>query len=136
MAQARLALVFRSCTTYATILRNWKNTGAGKGINALCPQKGRTRHLPPGVRLLPDEIQEGRATRSYTGDMGRASYVLCGTERGDGGDLGSTCHGAGRVMSRSRAIKSVKRATAPERNGAKRDLCQGSKQRNIGGRNA
>jgi len=39
------------------------------------------------------------------GDMGTGSYVLVGTEKAFSETFGSTCHGAGRVMSRSRAKK-------------------------------
>jgi tRNA-splicing ligase RtcB (3'-phosphate/5'-hydroxy nucleic acid ligase) len=40
--------------------------------------------------------------------MGRASYVLCGTEHAMEETFGSTCHGAGRVMSRGEAIRTAK----------------------------
>jgi tRNA-splicing ligase RtcB len=40
--------------------------------------------------------------------MGRCSYVLIGTERAMRETFGSTCHGAGRVMSRHQAIKVAK----------------------------
>jgi tRNA-splicing ligase RtcB len=40
--------------------------------------------------------------------MGRYSYVLVGTERAMKETFGSTCHGAGRVMSRHQAIKAAK----------------------------
>jgi tRNA-splicing ligase RtcB len=40
--------------------------------------------------------------------MGRASYVLCGTDKAMEESFGSTCHGAGRVMSRTQAIKASK----------------------------
>jgi len=39
------------------------------------------------------------------GDMGTGSYVLAGTEKAFQETFGSTCHGAGRVMSRSQAMK-------------------------------
>jgi tRNA-splicing ligase RtcB (3'-phosphate/5'-hydroxy nucleic acid ligase) len=42
------------------------------------------------------------------GDMGRASYVLLGTQKAMEESFGSTCHGAGRVMSRSAAIASAR----------------------------
>ncbi|GBE36035.1 RNA-splicing ligase RtcB [bacterium BMS3Bbin07] len=40
--------------------------------------------------------------------MGRASFVLTGTEKAMEETFGSTCHGAGRVMSRHQAIKQAK----------------------------
>jgi tRNA-splicing ligase RtcB len=42
------------------------------------------------------------------GDMGTASYVLVGTQMAMDETFGSTCHGAGRVMSRHAAIKKLK----------------------------
>ncbi|HMK49196.1 MAG TPA: RtcB family protein, partial [Thermodesulfovibrionales bacterium] len=42
------------------------------------------------------------------GDMGRASFVLLGTEKAMAETFGSTCHGAGRVMSRHQAIKTAR----------------------------
>jgi tRNA-splicing ligase RtcB len=42
------------------------------------------------------------------GDMGRASYVLCGTERAMDETFGSSCHGAGRVLSRKAALRQAK----------------------------
>jgi tRNA-splicing ligase RtcB len=41
------------------------------------------------------------------GDMGRCSYVLVGTQRAMAETWGTTCHGAGRVMSRTQAKKAV-----------------------------
>ena len=40
--------------------------------------------------------------------MGTASYVMLGTEKGMRKSFGSTCHGAGRVMSRHQAVKKAK----------------------------
>ena len=42
------------------------------------------------------------------GDMGRYSYVLVGTDKALEETFGSSCHGAGRVMSRHQAIKAAK----------------------------
>ncbi|MGC4114705.1 MAG: RtcB family protein [Myxococcales bacterium] len=42
------------------------------------------------------------------GDMGRASYVLVGTDRALTDTFGSSCHGAGRVMSRGEAMRRAK----------------------------
>ena len=43
------------------------------------------------------------------GSMGTSSYVLCGSDSALDLTFGSACHGAGRVMSRSQAIKTVHR---------------------------
>jgi len=41
------------------------------------------------------------------GDMGTNSYILCGTSDAMKESFGSTCHGAGRLMSRSKAKKTI-----------------------------
>ena len=68
-------------------------------------RKGATRAFPPGSRLLPENYRSVGQPVLIPGDMGRYSYVLAGTEQGLKETFGSACHGAGRVMSRSRAKK-------------------------------
>jgi len=68
-------------------------------------RKGATRALPPGHPALPDIYRDVGQPVLIPGDMGAGSYVLVGTERALEETFGSTCHGAGRVMSRSRALK-------------------------------
>jgi len=68
-------------------------------------RKGATRAFPAGH---PEVNERYRATGHpvlIPGDMGRYSYVLVGTDRAMNETWGSTCHGAGRVMSRSKAKK-------------------------------
>ena len=71
-------------------------------------RKGATRAFPPGHMELPDAFRNTGQPVIIPGDMGRASYVLVGTEQGMKESFGSTCHGAGRVMSRHQAIKKAK----------------------------
>lgn len=71
-------------------------------------RKGATRAFPPGHPDIPKEYREIGQPVLIPGDMGRCSYVLVGTERGFRETFGSTCHGAGRVMSRHQAIKAAK----------------------------
>lgn len=71
-------------------------------------RKGATRAFPPGHLELPDDYRLLGQPVIIPGDMGRASYVLLGTERGMKDSFGSTCHGAGRVMSRHRAVKTAR----------------------------
>lgn len=71
-------------------------------------RKGATRAFPPGHPEIPREFKETGQPVLIPGDMGRCSYVLVGTERGFRETFGSTCHGAGRVMSRHQAIKAAK----------------------------
>lgn len=61
----------------------------------LVHRKGATRSLPGQPVLIP-------------GDMGRYSYVLVGTEKAVAESFGSTCHGAGRVMSRGAAKRACR----------------------------
>jgi len=68
-------------------------------------RKGATRALPPRHPALPDVYREVGQPVLIPGDMGTGSYVLAGTDRALEETFGSTCHGAGRVMSRSRAMK-------------------------------
>ena len=71
-------------------------------------RKGATRAFPPGHRELPDAFRNTGQPVIIPGDMGRASYVLVGTDQGMKEAFGSTCHGAGRLMSRHQAIKKAK----------------------------
>ncbi len=68
-------------------------------------RKGATRAFPPGHPELPAAYLEIGQPVLIPGDMGRASWVLLGTEGGFRESFGSTCHGAGRTMSRTQAKK-------------------------------
>ena len=71
-------------------------------------RKGATRAFCSGHAELPEAYKQIGQPVIIPGDMGRASFVLIGTERGMKESFGSTCHGAGRVMSRHQAIKKAK----------------------------
>ncbi|MDH7504515.1 MAG: RtcB family protein, partial [Verrucomicrobiota bacterium] len=71
-------------------------------------RKGATRSFAPGNPAVPERFRAVGQPVLIPGDMGRASYVLCGTQKAMEETFGSTCHGAGRVMSRSQAIKASK----------------------------
>ncbi len=71
-------------------------------------RKGATRAFPPGHPELPFIYKECGQPVIIPGDMGRASFVLCGTEKAMEETFGSTCHGAGRVMSRNQAKKTAR----------------------------
>jgi tRNA-splicing ligase RtcB (3'-phosphate/5'-hydroxy nucleic acid ligase) len=68
-------------------------------------RKGATRAFAPNHPALPEEYKEIGQPVLIPGDMGRYSYVLLGTEKAMSDTFGSTCHGAGRLMSRNQAIK-------------------------------
>ena len=68
-------------------------------------QRGRTRRI---IRRRRWRIATSASRCFIPGDMGRYSYVLAGTRRAHTDTFGSTCHGAGRRMSRHQARRSVR----------------------------
>jgi tRNA-splicing ligase RtcB len=80
----------------------------GKKKKLVVHRKGATRAFPPGHPELPAVYRSLGQPVIIPGDMGRASYVLLGTERAMNETFGSTCHGAGRLMSRHQAIRQAK----------------------------
>jgi tRNA-splicing ligase RtcB len=71
-------------------------------------RKGATRAFPPGHEALHPDFRETGQPVIIPGDMGTASYVLAGTQKAMDETFGSTCHGAGRVLSRKAARKKSK----------------------------
>jgi tRNA-splicing ligase RtcB len=71
-------------------------------------RKGATRAFPPGHPELPARYRETGQPVLIPGDMGRYSYVLAGEPGAMEHSFGSTCHGAGRVMSRKAAMRAAK----------------------------
>lgn len=97
-----LSLVYDVCHNIAKIEKHTVNNR----VTEVCVhRKGATRSFPPGNPAVPSRYRSVGQPVLIPGDMGRASYVLCGTEKAMEETFGSTCHGAGRVMSRSQAIK-------------------------------
>lgn len=74
-------------------------------------RKGATRSFGPGQREVPDVYRAVGQPVLIAGSMGTASYVLAGTEKAMMESFGSSCHGAGRAMSRTRALKQFWGAT-------------------------
>ncbi|WP_028324194.1 RtcB family protein [Desulfatirhabdium butyrativorans] len=80
----------------------------GKLRTVCVHRKGATRAFAPGSDLLPEAYRKTGQPVIVPGDMGRESYVLVGTEKAMTDTFGSTCHGAGRLLSRSAAQKASK----------------------------
>jgi tRNA-splicing ligase RtcB len=80
----------------------------GQEIKVCVHRKGATRAFGPGSPELPQEYQVIGQPVLVPGSMGTASWVLVGTEASMQRSFGSSCHGAGRVMSRHQAKKSVR----------------------------
>ncbi|MFN4073781.1 MAG: RNA ligase RtcB [Thermus sp.] len=73
------------------------------GKRVLVHRKGATRAFGPGNPEIPPEYRHVGQPVLVPGDMGRYSYVLSGTEKAMAVSFGSSCHGAGRKMSRHQA---------------------------------
>ncbi|HZU86491.1 MAG TPA: RtcB family protein [Anaerolineaceae bacterium] len=79
----------------------------GKSVKVCVHRKGATRAFGPGTPGLPPEYQITGQPVLVPGSMGTASWVLAGTAASMQRSYGSSCHGAGRVMSRSKAKQSI-----------------------------
>ena len=86
----------------------------GKEIRLCVHRKGATRAFPPGHPDVPATYRKVGQPVLIPGDMGTGSYVLAGTQGAFTETFGSTCHGAGRVMSRTQAMKSCRGRSIPK----------------------
>ncbi|UCC73468.1 MAG: RtcB family protein [Gemmatimonadota bacterium] len=84
------------------------HTVNGREKKVCVHRKGATRAFPPGHPEVPEVYREVGQPIFIPGDMGRYSYVLVGTEGAYKETFGSTCHGAGRMMSRKQAKRTAK----------------------------
>ncbi|MEE8278178.1 MAG: RtcB family protein, partial [Thermoanaerobaculia bacterium] len=80
----------------------------GERLRVCVHRKGATRAYPPGHPQTPEPYREVGQPVLIPGDMGRYSYVLTGTRRAYEETFGSTCHGAGRRLSRRQAKKQAR----------------------------
>ena len=79
----------------------------GEEVEVCVHRKGATRAFGPGFEGLPPEYRPVGQPVLVPGSMGTASWVLVGTPGSMAESFGSTCHGAGRMMSRTKAKKTV-----------------------------
>jgi tRNA-splicing ligase RtcB len=84
------------------------HTIEGERLKVCVHRKGATRAFGPGSPELPSEYQAIGQPVLIPGSMGTASWVLTGTDQSMLRSFGSTCHGAGRVMSRHQAKREVR----------------------------
>jgi tRNA-splicing ligase RtcB len=97
-----LDLVYDVCHNIA----KWEEHTVGGQQKRVCVhRKGATRAFGPGHPDVPEQYREVGQPVLVPGDMGRYSYVLVGTDRAMQETFGSSCHGAGRRMSRAKAKK-------------------------------
>jgi tRNA-splicing ligase RtcB len=85
-----------------------EHTIDGKRLTLCVHRKGATRAFPPGHPELPTRYREIGQPVPIPGDMGRYSFVAVAGPRAMERSFGSTCHGAGRAESRSRAKRLLK----------------------------
>ena len=79
----------------------------GEKVRVCVHRKGATRAFGPGFEGLPEVYKPFGQPVLVPGSMGTASWVLLGTEESMTKSFGSSCHGAGRVMSRRQAKREV-----------------------------
>jgi tRNA-splicing ligase RtcB len=94
-------------------------------------RKGATRAFPAGHPEVPAIYRSVGQPVLIPGDMGAGSYVLVGTEQAMRESFGSTCHGAGRLMSREAAIRSYSVKTIVQEMEAKGIYLRGSTKDGI-----
>jgi tRNA-splicing ligase RtcB len=85
-----------------------RHESQGRQVEVCVHRKGATRAFGPGSPELPAVYRDIGQPVLVPGSMGTASWVLLGTAGSMAQTFGSTCHGAGRMMSRSQAKKSIR----------------------------
>lgn len=80
----------------------------GEAVKVCVHRKGATRAFGPGNADLPGEYRAIGQPVLVPGSMGTASWVLAGTAQSMAQSFGSTCHGAGRVLSRHQAKRAIR----------------------------
>ena len=90
------------------IAKQEKHIWKGREQTLCVHRKGATRAFSPGHPKVPGVYRAVGQPVLIPGDMGTASYVCVGTQKAMDETFGSTCHGAGRVMSRSQAKKAAR----------------------------
>ncbi len=101
----RMGLVYDVCHNIAKFETHIID---GKEKKVCVHRKGATRAFGPGRKEVSARYRPLGQPVLIPGDMGRCSYVLMGAQKAMEETFGSTCHGAGRVMSRKRAMKAAR----------------------------
>lgn len=100
--QLDLHMIYGVCHN---ILKIEEHDVDGKKMKLNIHRKGATRAFPPGHPVLPQDYKDIGQPALIPGTMGSASYLCVGKPKAMDLSFGSTAHGSGRVMSRSKAIK-------------------------------
>src|SRR5438093_6941788 len=107
-----LRVVYDVCHNIAKLERH---TVDGRERKVMVHRKGATRAFPASRPEVPEAYKDVGQPVLIPGSMGTASWVLVGAEGSMQDTFGTTCHGAGRVMSRTAAKKSAYAANARQR---------------------
>ena len=102
--KSELKLVYDVAHNIAKIEKHLVN---GKKMDLCVHRKGATRSFGPGNKDLPKKYSKTGQPIFIPGSMGTYSYVLAGTKEAERLTFGSTAHGAGRLLSRSNAVKTI-----------------------------
>jgi tRNA-splicing ligase RtcB len=100
LPRARLTLLYDVSHNTCKVEQHIVN---GERMRLFIHRKGATRAFGPGHPDLPEDLRSAGQPVLIGGSMGTASYVLVGTGRGETLSFSSSCHGAGRAMSRHQA---------------------------------
>ncbi|MCI0459496.1 MAG: RtcB family protein [Gemmataceae bacterium] len=100
--QLQMNLIYDVCHNIAKFE---EHTTGGKRRKLWVHRKGATRAFPPGHSEIPAMYRQIGQPVIIPGDMGRASWVLVGQQGSMERTFGTSCHGAGRAMSRTASVK-------------------------------
>jgi tRNA-splicing ligase RtcB len=96
-----------SLTVIYDVSHNIAKLEEHQGVLCVVHRKGATRAFGPGHDELPERFRKTGQPVLIPGSMGTASYVLAGTQGAMRESFGSSCHGAGRQLSRRKAKEVV-----------------------------
>ena len=100
-----MALIYDVAHNIAKFERHRVSPGGGQERLLCVHRKGATRAFPPGHPEIPAEYRSVGQPVIIPGDMGRNSYLLVGAQGAMEETFGTVCHGAGRMMSRTQAVR-------------------------------
>lgn len=100
--ELQMSLIYDVCHNIAKLEEHEVD---GKRKKVWVHRKGATRAFPPGHPEVPSQYRGVGQPVIIPGDMGRASWVLAGQPGSMQKTFGTTCHGAGRALSRTAAVK-------------------------------
>ncbi|MDP2973922.1 MAG: RtcB family protein, partial [Candidatus Diapherotrites archaeon] len=118
-----MELVYDICHNVAKFEQHEIN---GKKKEVLIHRKGATRAMPAGRKENPADYLDTGHPAIIPGSMGTASYVIVGTKKGLEEAFASVCHGAGRVMSRTAAMKAKRGEQVKRELEAKGEIVKGA----------